>query len=167
MRNAAAKGSDEGPTKLDLLKAEMRKTLEGLPADTEFDLYVYRYWSKYPPATELTRALGKMKPCTPRNIKQALKWLDQQEARGWGAFYEPLEALLADDVDSVVLLSDGRPSRGRYDRDDRILAEFPRANRFKRMAVNTVLVGTKGADRKFMQELAAATGGRFQEAGAK
>ncbi len=167
MRNAAAKGSDEGPTKLDLLKAEMRKTLEGLPSDTEFDLYVYRYWSKYPPATKLTRALGKMKPCTAKNIKQALKWLDQQEARGWGAFYEPLEALLADDVDSVVLLSDGRPSRGRYDRDERILAEFPRANRFKRMAVNTVLVGTKGADRKFMQELAAATGGRFQEAGTK
>jgi len=167
MRNAAAKDGNDGPTKLDLLKAEMRKTLAGLPRDTLFELYVYRYWSEYPPAVKLTRALGKMKPCSPRNVKQALKWLDQQEAKGWGAFYEPLEALLAEDVDSVVLLSDGRPSRGRFDRDDRILDEFPRANRFHRTAINTILVGTKGADRKFMQALAGATGGRFREAGGK
>ena len=167
MGNPAAKGSDEGPTKLDLLKAEMKKTLESLPPDTRFELYVYRYWSEYPPATKLTRALGKMKPCTPKNVKQALKWLDQQDAKGWGAFYEPLEHLLAEDVDSVVLLSDGRPSRGRFDRDFRILDEFPRDNRFRRTAVNTILVGTKGADRKFMEQLAGATGGRFREAGGR
>ncbi len=167
MGNAAAKGSEDGPTKLDLLRTEMRKTLEALPPDTQFDLFVYRYWSEYPPATKLTRALGKLKPATPANVKKALKWLDKQEAKGWGAFYEPLEHLLADDVDSIVLLSDGRPSRGRYDRDFRILDEFPRANRFRRTAVNTILVGTKGADRKFMEGLAAATGGRFREAGRK
>ena len=167
MGNAAAKGRDDGPSKLDILKAEMRKTLEALPEGTQFDLFVYRYWSEYPPATKLTRALGKLKPASPRNVKQALKWLDQQEAKGWGAFYEPLESLLAEDVDSVVLLSDGRPSRGRFDRDFRILDEFPAANRFRRTAVNTILVGTKGADRKFMEQLAAATGGRFREAGRK
>ena len=67
----------------------------------------------------------------------------------------------------MILLSDGRPSRGRYDRDFRLLDEFPRANRFQRVAVNTILVGTKGADRKFMEALAAATGGRFQEAASR
>ncbi|MDJ0522508.1 MAG: hypothetical protein QNJ90_10615 [Planctomycetota bacterium] len=165
MKNVAKKGAAEGRTKLEVLQAEMEKTLKELPDDTLFDLYVYRYWSSYPPKTKLTRALGKMMPCTKQNVRKALAWLGKQEAKGWGAFYEPLEVLLEDDVDSVVLLSDGSPSRGRYDRDFRILQEFPRANRFRRMAVNTILVGTKGADRKFMQELAAATGGRFKDAG--
>ena len=166
MREGAAKGSDEGPTKFDLLKEQFEKTLRELPEDTLFELYVYRYPSDFPPKPTLTRALGRMQPCTPQNVRKAMAWLMKQEVKGWGAFYEPLEALLEDDVDSVILLSDGRPSRGRYDRDDRVLDEFPGANRFRRMAVNTVLVGTKGADRKFMEALAAATGGRFQEAGA-
>jgi HEAT repeat protein len=165
MKSVAKKGATEGRTKLQVLQAEMEKTLAALPEDTLFDLYVYRYWSSYPPKTKLTRALGKMQPCTKANVRKALAWLGKQEAKGWGAFYEPLELLLEQDVDSVVLLSDGSPSRGRYDRDFRILQEFPRANRFRRMAVNTVLVGTKGADRKFMQALAEATGGRFRSAG--
>ena len=92
--------------------------------------------------------------------KEATAWLGKQEAKGWGAFYEPLTAALRTEADTVVLLSDGRPSRGVLDRDFRILMEFPKANRFRRVAVNTVLIGTKGADRKFMEALAAETGGR-------
>jgi HEAT repeat protein len=163
MKNAARKGSDAGPTKIDLLRSEFEKTLSALPEDTTFDLFVYRYWSGFPPKTKLTRALGRMLPCTKANARKALAWLARQEPKGWGAFYEPLQALLQEDVDSVVLLSDGRPSRGLYDRDTRILDELPRADRFRRMAVNTVLIGTKGADRTFMRDLAAATGGRFRE----
>lgn len=165
MRNAATKGADSERTKIELLQEEFQKTLAALPQDTVFDLYVYRYWSEFPPLTKLTRALGKRQRATKANVTKAVRWLSspKQAPKGWGAFYEPLEALLHEDVDTVVLLSDGRPSRGIYDRDFRILAEFPRTNRFYRLAVNTVLVGTKGADRKFMQALAAATGGRFRE----
>jgi hypothetical protein len=54
---------------------------------------------------------------------------------------------------------------GTYDRGFRLLDEFVRANRFRRVAVDTVLVGTKGADREFMADLADATGGRFMDAG--
>ena len=164
MGSPARKGATEGRTKLDILKAEIGNTLRALPEDTHFDLFVYRFASSFPPKTQLTRALGKFQPCTKQNVRKALAWLDKQEAKGWGAFYEPLEALLEEDVDSAVLLSDGSPSRGRYDRDVRILTEYPRANRFRRLAINTVLVGTKGADRTFMEELAAATGGRFRAA---
>lgn len=64
-----------------------------------------------------------------------------------------------------MLLSDGVPSMGTYDRGFRLLDEFVRANRFRRVAVDTVLVGTKGADREFMADLADATGGRFMDAG--
>jgi HEAT repeat protein len=164
MKDAAHENGDDDLTKIELLQREVEKTLAQLGADTSLDLFVYRYWSGYPPKTKLTRALGKLQPASKANIRRAGAWLKSQQPKGWGAFFEPLEAVLKEDVDTVILLSDGRPSRGRYDRDFRLLAEFPLANRFRRLAVHTVLVGTKAADRKFMEALAAATGGRFQEA---
>ncbi len=167
IRNAAHDGAD-APTKLELIREEMAETLRALPADTTFDLLVYRYPSSYPPKPKYLRAFGKLRPAKPAFVKKALSWLGKQEAKGWGAFVEPLEHALEDEaVDTVVLLSDGRPSRGRYDRDFRILQEFPDLNRIGQLAVHTVLLGTKGADRKFMQALATLTGGRFRSAGAR
>jgi HEAT repeat protein len=169
MKDPVRKGDESGQTKFQLLQAEVKRTLTLLPPDTDFDLFVYRYGSKYPPPTKLTRALGKQLPATKGNVTKATGWLahPDQAPKGWGAFFEPLSAVFEEDVDTVVLLSDGRPSRGLYDRDFRLLQEIPRANRFRRVAVNTVLVGTNGADRKFLEALAAATGGRFRAAGAK
>ena len=150
-------------TKMDLVREQFAKTLESLPKETAFDLLVYRYPSRpYPPKPKLTRALGKLQPLSKKNLSKASSWLSKQEPKGWGAFVEPLESLLDEGVDTIVLLSDGRPSRGRLDRDFRILQEFPRSNRLRRVQINTVLVGTKGADREFMEDLAGATGGRFK-----
>ncbi len=164
MDHAARRGG-EGPTKLEVLRAEMRRTLKTLPPAVRLDLCVYRYPSEYPPRPRLTRALGRLEEATPATARRVLQWLEGQEAQGWGAFYEPIVALFEDDeIDTVVLLSDGRPSRGRYDRDDRLLLEIPRANRFAQVAVSTVLIGEANADRRFMERLAAATGGRFQSA---
>lgn len=160
-RNAAYDG-EGAPTKLELLQEEFAKTLKALGADTMFDLMVYRYPSDYPPKPKMTRAFGKLQAADSRSIKKAQAWLAKQPAKGWGAFVEPLEAIMEEDVDTAVLLSDGRPSRGRFDRDWRILQELPRPNRFRYLAVNTVLIGEKGADRKFMEGLASITGGRFR-----
>lgn len=162
-RDPAFEG-EGAPTKLELLKDELARTLDALPPDTRFDLVVYRYPSKFPPKPKLVRAFGKLVAAEPRAIRKAKAWLAKQPAQGWGAFVEPLEALMAEDVDTAVLLSDGRPSRGRLDRDWRILQELPHANRFAYLAVNTVLIGTRGADRAFMERLAEATGGRFRAA---
>ena len=120
------------------------------------------------PTLEQSRAAGGMFCETFIHDMDMARWFlaeEPSEVFAMGSCLVDPQLADADDVDSVVLLSDGSPSRGRYDRDFRILQEFPVANRFRRMAVNTVLVGTKGADRKFMQDLAAATGGRFRSAG--
>ncbi len=166
-RYAARKSDKDGPTKLDVLRAEMEKTLDGLDSERYFDIVVYRYYSEYPPQTKLTRALGKMQRAAKGTVRKARDWMNRQEAKGWAAFYEPLTALFAEEVDTVVLLSDGDPSRGRYERSTRLIHEFSRINRFHRVAVNTILVGTKNTDREFMQDLAGATAGRFQEADGK
>lgn len=112
----------------------------------------------------MTRALGSLSPGGEGSAKRAVAWLAKEQAVGWGAIYDGLVLCAAEEVDTIVLLSDGVPSRGTYDRGDRLIEELAKANRFRRVAVDTVLVGTKGADRRFMQELADATGGRFQDA---
>ena len=48
---------------------------------------------------------------------------------------------------------------------DRLLAEVAKANRYAGLRVDTILAGTKGTDRAFMDDLAASTGGRFRAVG--
>lgn len=165
-RDASTTGSPEqAETKMDITRREFAKTVEALPEATLVDLLVYRYPSGFPPRPEVTRALGKMSPCNAPTRRKLVQWLGEIEARGWGAFYEALLAAAQDDVDTIVLLSDGVPSRGAYDRPFRLLEEWRRANRFRRVAVHTVLVGSAGTDREFMEDLAWSTWGRSTMAG--
>ena len=69
-----------------------------------------------------------------------------------------------DEVDTIYLLSDGVPSYGTVARDFRVLQEVRRHNRWRRVVIHTILLGTKGTDRKFMASLAGATGGRAVDA---
>ncbi len=153
-----------GASKIDLARREFESAARGIGKDAVYDLFLFRYPSEFPPAPRMTRALGSLSPGGEASARRAVAWLAKEQAVGWGAIYDGLALCAAEEVDTIVLLSDGVPSRGRYERDDRLIEELVKANRFRRVAVDTVLVGTKGADRRFMQELADATGGRFQDA---
>jgi hypothetical protein len=153
-------GTAGGPSRLDVTRTEFARLVGDLPENAAIDLFVFRYPTAFPPAPNLTRALGKIAPLVPAARKKVLAWATQQPAVGWGAFYEALDLASEDEVDTIVLLSDGIPSRGRFDRGFRMIDEFVRANRFRRVTVDTVLVGEGGADKAFMTALAAATGGR-------
>lgn len=150
-------------TKLDWLRRQFEAAVTALPEDVVFDLYVYRYWSGYPPKPQMTRAFEALSPANPKHIKAARKWMARQEPKGWGAFYEPMTQIFAEDVDTIILLSDGAPSRGRLDRGFRIVEEFPVANALHQVAVDTVFIGTKKKDRNFMRALSRCTGGRFKD----
>ena len=67
-------------------------------------------------------------------------------------------------MDTIYFLSDGRPSRGRYDRDFRLLQELGGWNRFRQVVIHTVLAGRGKDDRRFLEDLAARTGGMFHDA---
>ena len=159
---------EEGPdaqTKFDLAREELARTLASLDESIAFDVFLYRYPSEYPPRPELTSALGGLKPWSKARERKAVGWLARQEAKGWGAFSDALTLLLAEDVDTIYFLSDGRPSRGRFDRGFRLIDELERANRFRRVVIHTVLTGRARADREFLEDLARSTGGRFRDAG--
>jgi hypothetical protein len=164
MREDAVGEAAAGLTKYEVARRELVRTLGTLDERTSFDVFLYRYPSGYPPRPAMTRAFRRLEPATPARALAAGAWMADQEPKGWGAFYDALRLLLDEDVDTIYFLTDGRPSRGLYDRDERLVEELARDNRFRRVAVSTVLVGTKGADRDFLVRLAAATGGRFTDA---
>ncbi|MHC4731061.1 MAG: hypothetical protein ACYS6Z_10795, partial [Planctomycetota bacterium] len=120
-------------------------------------LFVYRYYLEYPPRPRLERCFQKL---TAGRAKKAAGWLRKQEAKGAGAIYDALVAALLDpEVDTIYLLSDGVPSFGTVKRDYRIHQEIRKRNRWRRVVIHTILLGTKGTDRKFMQRLASDSGG--------
>jgi hypothetical protein len=80
--------------------------------------------------------------------------------KGRGPFFDGLCEVTDDPrVDTVYLLADGKPSSGSYtDRSDFVKA-WVEENRFKRVMICTVLVGSSGTDAKLMKLLAEVTGG--------
>jgi hypothetical protein len=123
--------------------------------EQRFDLFVYRYLLDYPPRPKLERAFGKLTAG-----KDGAPWLRKLQAKGGGAIFEGLLAAIRDpEVDTICLLSDGVPSYGTVSRDYRVLQEVRRANRWRRVATHTILLGSKGTDKKFMRSLARQNGG--------
>jgi len=155
-------GSMRDDRKIELARERFADTVKTLAPEQRYDLFVYRYLLDYPPRPRLERAFGKL---VSGKAESTTKWLSKQEAKGGGAIYDALVAAMDDpEVDTIYLLSDGVPSYGSVARDFRVLQEVSRHNRWRRVVIHTILLGSKGTDRKFMASLAAATGGRAVDA---
>jgi HEAT repeat protein len=156
-----ATDSDDAKPKIELARAKTRETLEKFKRDQWFNLIIYRYYSGFPPETKTERAFpAKLMPADPPRKAKAIEFLENQKPLGWGNFYEGiLAAMDIPEVDTIYFLSDGKPSRGRYITKTGIFANLRVANRFRRVMIHTVLTGKKGADERFMRDLAALTWG--------
>ena len=150
-------GSMRDDGKMELARKSFAETAASLGPDQRYDLFVYRYLLDYPPRPRLERAFGKL---VAGKTKKAQRWLNKQAAKGGGAIYDALMAALEDpDVDTLYLLSDGVPSYGTIKRDFRVLQEVRAKNRWRRVVIHTILLGSRGTDRKFMRALARDNGG--------
>jgi len=150
-------GSMRKGGKMELARERFLEMAKGLTKKQRYDVFIYRYPSDHPPKPYLDRCFGKLRS---GSTKKAVKWLGRQEPKGWGALYEAMAAAIADDdVDTIYLLSDGRPSRGYVTHTKRVIEEIALINRWRQVRIHTILVGTKGTDRRFMANLARLGGG--------
>lgn len=139
----------QGKSRIDVLKEELSNVVKGLPSRTAFNIYTFdsdwKSWQK-----NIVKASG-------RNKKGALDFINATNATGQTMLFEPLEAALLDpEVDTIYLLSDGAPSRGRFTAGDDILREVARLNRTRRVAIHTISIGKQSS---LMIELARRNGG--------
>jgi hypothetical protein len=141
-----------GGRKLDIAKWQLHRAIEDLPKDAVFNVVVYsesyKVWEK-----DLVAA-------TPRNKRKAHQFVDRLNGNGTTNISDSLDTALERDADTVFLLSDGNPNRGRVSDLERLLEQLLRRNRRARRVVHTIGIG-EAEGSSFLKELARRTGGRY------
>ncbi len=145
----------EGKTRKQVLDAELRRALEALPEGTKFNLIPYTD-RPIPWKDEVVDA-------NERNVAKALDWFEGLKDSGKGNFWDAwMLAIEDDEVDTVIALTDGAPTGGdRWNLQlmKSLLAEH---NRYRRAALDAVVVDAKGRLLEYWDEMCASTGGRMK-----
>lgn len=162
----ATQGSDN-LLKIDIAIQELERCLTKLDPKVKFNIFIMCY-AHDPVVLERTAFNKALVPASPANLKNASKFIDDSKKkvmsvkRGRGDVYDQVFAAFQDqEVDTVILLSDGKPSYGKYVEDDNFHTFLGRDNLYRNIMIHAVLTGTKGTDEKFMTRLAGDTGGVF------
>ena len=96
-----------------------------------------------------------------RRLTQAHRFAQAQRAKGGTALHDGLLAALEDEeVDTIVVLSDGQPTAGRITDPEDILADVRHRTRLRGVVVHCVALNFRS---ELMAGLAAATGGTYRE----
>ncbi len=162
-------GGPQGDTKLAVAQWELKKAVSALPSDAKFTMIFYNenfeVWKE-----TLQVANGATK-------REALKYIDSLAPLGATNIFDSLEKAFgigmggpgavqdaryasADTADTIFLLSDGAPNKGRITAPDGILEEVRKMNRLRRIVIHTIGVG-KDENRPFMKALADQNGGTY------
>ena len=161
----APHGSAHGRSKLDVAREQLASALEGLPDDADVDIVVYS--ESYATWQGEVGRLGKHR-------KKAAAFLQALCANGTTNIADALDkafAMAGDRatgdggelvVDTIFLLSDGDPNRGRITDLGALLADVVARNARTRFVVHTVGIG-EAAGSSFLKALAGRTGGRYVE----
>ncbi len=124
------------PHRIEVAHKELKKAIEALSEKTLFNVMTFAgnvfVWNKE----------GEV-PATQANVEKALKWVEMRlMPRGGTNTYDALMKSLELNplVDTVFFLSDGIPSRGKYELPEEILRELRYANRFRKVIFNTIAI---------------------------
>jgi len=146
--------SSGGKTKLQVVKDELVKTIGAFDKRYWFNMYFYSVgcfvWKP-----KLQKALDPVK-------QEAMNYVKNLTGGGMTDIGGALRKASQDpDCDTLILLSDGKPTAGITD-TDKLLEDVRKWNKFKKIKINTV--GMAGCDPNFLQKLAQQNGGTYSSA---
>ena len=144
-------GLRSGPAKFDVAVTELLRAVEGLHAGAGVNVVLFestvRPWAR------------SLQPLTPRVREVLAAHLKSQQPAGETNLFDALrKALLMDDVETIVLLSDGAPTAGRYTEEGAILSAVEQLNAKREVVIHCVSVGVSSS---LLRRLAAQNGGRY------
>ncbi len=144
-------------TRKQVLDLKLREALEALPEGTRFNVVPYTGepipWEK------------ALVPATKANVARAVAWFERCNARGRGNYFDAVLLAMGDpEVDAVVALTDGVPTGGRRWNMELMVELVVERDRFRQVALDSVLVDAPRRRVREWTELAERTGGRCVEA---
>ncbi|MCZ6795771.1 MAG: HEAT repeat domain-containing protein [Planctomycetota bacterium] len=145
-------GDKEMARKIEILKRELVRVLKKLTPDTFVNILVfdkkYRSWQK------------ALQPLKGRGRDRAVRYVESlNTGRGTNVF-DTLEFALKDKrVNTIYLLTDGQPTRGRLTDPEAILKEVEKLNRLRAVTIHCIAFGEES---QLLVELAKAHGGRYR-----
>ena len=167
MGGGAPHGGGSAKTKMAMAKEQLRAAIEGLPDDATCNLVVYsESYAVWEEEMTLLKSRGRkrldafiadVRSNGTTNICDALdRALELAGASPLGLPGKASELA----ADTIFLLSDGDPNRGRISRLDDLLDDLWRRTARTRIVVHTIGIG-EAAGSTFLRELARRTGGRY------
>ena len=149
MREASTGGS-----KMQVVKNEMVKTINSFDNSFKFNMYFY--------STGVVAWKPSIVKATPSIRTEAVAHVNKQSPYGMTNIAGALKRAGEDaDVQTIFLLSDGKPTAGITD-TTMLLKDVRSWNQFKKIKINTI--GMAGCDANFMQKLANENGGKYSTA---
>ena len=149
-------------TRLVAAKEELAATLMKLPEDVNFSLLAFNAGIKL-------HRKGAMIPATQENRETAAKWVMYLNwNKGTNSHGALMNAFNRDtNTESIMFLSDGKPSRGKPKIPAEILAKIRNENRFRKVGIFSIGVFTGGAQNpilvEFMTKLAEQNHGVYRQ----
>jgi uncharacterized protein YegL len=116
---------------------------------------------------------GKMVTATLKNKKKAFKWIEETiQPTSMTNIFDALEQAfniisgssdkknMSKGADTIFLMTDGGPNRGKFHDPAVIVEEITRINQERKITIHTIGVGP-GHHRQFLQDLAAKNNGKY------
>ena len=156
-----------GRSKMAIARWQLHRVVHDLPEDATFNIVVYsesyKVWE-----TKMMRARSREKKAAhafirglvangTTNIGDSLDKALELAGEAGALADEAPDGLAAD---TLYLLSDGNPNRGRVNVLSKLLSEFVQRNRRARLVVHTIGIG-EAAGSSFLENLASGTGGQY------
>ena len=151
--------------RIGVCKEELAHSIRNLDPRTRINLIFFservRQWksSPVPAGANGDSAIAKIKNVQPDGqtnyygaLRLVLGFTEDEVNRPGG---------LRDTPDTVFFLTDGTPTDGEITKSDELLAWFNERNRFARIRVHVIAMGSTGVDVEFLSRLAKENGGTF------
>jgi len=148
----------KGRTRMEVCKEELAFSIKDLDPRTRFNIVFFndrvRTWQSAPVASGAMGAQGisavkNVQPSGETNYYDALRAVLGQgdEAGGWNPAF-------ADTPDTLFFLTDGQPTAGEITKADELLLWFRERNRFARLRVHVIAMGSSSIDHELLGKLA-------------
>jgi hypothetical protein len=157
--SGAADFEDGRKRKIDAAREQLKQALRQMPDGALVNVVFYE--------TAFQAFRDRLVTLSASSRQELFAYIDSLEPKGSTNVFDSLERALSYGADTIYLLSDGMPNKGRFTRPDDICVQIQKINRPLHVAIHTILIRSRGGGsaEELMKRLARENDGIFKALG--